>query len=68
MEQLLQKNIPLPPNFGSLDPTIQEKVIKYLNHLNTFECKAYIIGIDHLGSSFNLVKSNGYIDWLKQNT
>ena len=25
------------------------------------------IGINHLGSSFNVVKSNGYIEWTKNN-
>jgi hypothetical protein len=38
-------------------------MIEYLRQLNTIEKKAYIIGKEHLGSSFNVIKSNGYITW-----
>jgi hypothetical protein len=35
--------------------------------MNTIEKLAYTIGKQHLGSSFNVLKSNGYINWKKQN-
>lgn len=56
----------LPVNFESYDDLTKETVIKYLKHLDKIEKKAYTIGKEHLGSSFNLLKSNGYIDWKKQ--
>jgi hypothetical protein len=57
----------LPNSFEKYDICIQENIIKYLKHLDPIERQAYTIGIHHLGSSFNVVKSNGYIEWTKNN-
>ena len=47
---------------------MQEELIQqYLDQMNEQERKAYIIAKDHLGTSFNVARSNGYIAWLKQN-
>jgi hypothetical protein len=35
--------------------------------LDKIERQAYTIGKRHLGSSFNLIKSNGFIKWKKNN-
>ena len=44
-----------------------DKLIKeYISTLTEKEYKAYKIAESHLGSSFDLVKSNGYLKWLKQ--
>ena len=56
----------LPDNFENYDTLTQESVIKYLKHLDAIEKKAYTIGKEHLGSSFNVLKSNGYIDWKRK--
>ena len=64
----LQKQIvdlPLPDNFDSYDEGLKANVIEYLSQLDPIEKKAYKIAKDHLGSSFNIVKSNGYNDWLR---
>jgi hypothetical protein len=64
----LQKQIvdlPLPDTFDTWDPALKANVIEYLSQLDPIEKKAYKIAKDHLGSSFNIVKSNGYCDWLK---
>jgi len=67
MEQLnFNYKLPLPSNFNNLTDESKAKVIQYLNQLDSFEQKAYIIGLEHLGSSFNIIKSNGYIDWFKK--
>ena len=42
------------------------RVIEYLNQLSPMQQKAYNIAKQHLGTSFNVVKSNGFIDWLKE--
>lgn len=65
----LQKQIvdlPLPDNFNSYDEGLKANVIEYLSQLDQIEKKAYKIAKDHLGSSFNIVKSNGFCDWVKE--
>lgn len=56
----------LPMAFEKYDINIQESLIKYLKNLDAIERKAYTIGKEHLGSSFNVLKSNGYNDWKKK--
>jgi hypothetical protein len=55
----------LPNNFQNYGEEIQELLIKYLKHLDTIERQAYTIGKRHLGTSFNVVKSNGFLNWKK---
>ena len=57
----------LPNNFEKYEHVVQESLIKYLKHLDSIERQAYTIGKQHLGSSFNVLKSNGYVDWKKNN-
>jgi hypothetical protein len=57
--------LPLPNNFENYDIDTQSAIIEYITHLSDIEKKAYKIAYNHLGSSFNVVKSNGYNDWLK---
>lgn len=57
----------LPNSFEKYDEVIKESLIKYLKHLNPIEKQAYTIGKQHLGSSFNVLKSNGYVNWKKNN-
>ncbi len=57
----------LPNNFENYDLKTQELIVNYLKHLDTIERHAYTIGKKHLGSSFNVVKSNGFVDWKKSN-
>lgn len=61
----LKTNIELPNNFDKYSNETQKLVVEYLNGLDKFELTAYNIAKSHLGSSFNIVKSNGYSDWLK---
>jgi hypothetical protein len=58
--------IELPNNFETYDDSVKESVVKYLKQLNRIEKHAYTIGKSHLGTSFNVLKSNGYNDWLKK--
>jgi hypothetical protein len=57
----------LPNNFENYDQKTQELIVNYIKHLDIIERQAYTIGKKHLGSSFNVVKSNGFIDWKKNN-
>lgn len=38
----------------------------YLAQLSPIEQKALAIAMEHLGSSFNILKSNGYVEWMKK--
>ena len=58
--------VPLPRNFESYDSTTKEHIIAYIKHLSDIEKTAYTIALNHLGSSFNIVKSNGYVGWFKR--
>ena len=65
MNQSFISEIPLPNNFENYDSDTQSSIIEYITHLSDLEKKAYKIAHNHLGSSFNVFKSNGYNDWLK---
>jgi hypothetical protein len=43
-------------------------VQRYLESLNEKEMAAYLIAKQHLGSSFNIEKCNGFLQWIKTNT
>ncbi len=55
----------LPSNYAKYSDDTQKSIIEYITQLSTIERKACLIAKNHLGSSFNIVKSNGYNDWLK---
>lgn len=59
-------DLKLPDNFESYDIKLQTSIIEYLSQLSSIEKKAYKIAKEHLGSSFNIIKSNGYCDWIKE--
>lgn len=42
----------------------RKNICEYLNQLSNKEKQVYIIAKQHLGSSFNLLKSNGYCKWM----
>jgi hypothetical protein len=65
MNQSFISELPLPNNFENYDIDTQSSIIEYITHLSDLEKKAYKIAHNHLGSSFNVFKSNGYNDWLK---
>jgi hypothetical protein len=60
-------SLELPNNFEKYDLENQELIVKYLKQLDIIERQAYTIGKSHLGSSFNIIKSNGFIYWKKNN-
>ena len=44
----------------------QELIDQYIKQLTPIEIKAFHIAHEHLGSSFSIVKSNGFIQWKKE--
>lgn len=51
--------------FHTITKETEDEIIEYLKTLNEKELKAYKIAFDHLGSSFQLEKSNGFKTWKK---
>lgn len=58
--------IELPSNYSQYSLEEQTLVLEYLNQLNNIQKQAYKIAKEHLGSSFHIVKSNGYTEWLNK--
>jgi hypothetical protein len=50
----------------SNNQNLQQLVAEYMAQLSDIERKACAIAKDHLGSSFNIVKSNGFNDWINE--
>ena len=41
----------------------QREIFQYLSEMSENERKAYEIAINHLQTSFNIYRSNGFIQW-----
>ena len=46
---------------------VQKDIFDYIQQMNDENKKAYLIAKAHLGSSFNILKSNGYKEWKNKN-
>lgn len=57
MEQQCHKNE------GAADNT---DAAAYISQMSPFELSAYRIAKSHLGTSFNLRKSNGFLKWISK--
>ena len=58
--------LPISPKISTLSEEDQALIFIYLNNLTETEKICYKIAYQHLGSSFDILRSNGYIDWLKK--
>lgn len=58
-------DIEYPPYFEQYSKEIQHSILEYISQLTPIEKKAYVIAKDHLKTSFNILKSNGYNEWKK---
>tara|TARA_Y100000996_G_C22520629_1_gene642305 strand:+ start:1438 stop:1587 length:150 start_codon:yes stop_codon:yes gene_type:complete len=47
-------------------PYTEEQINEYINQLSEIERVAYEIAKKNLGSSFNIVKSIGFLDWINK--
>lgn len=45
----------------------QKDINNYIKSLSEIELKAYEIAKEHLGSSFDITKSIGFLNWIKKN-
>ena len=55
--------LPIPENVSTYPTEIQKEVYDYLKQLTEQEKKAYRIAYNHLGTSFHIIRSNGFKDW-----
>jgi hypothetical protein len=44
-------------------PEKQLEIFNYLSSLDDHQKKAYEIAFDHLGTSFSIMRSNGFKEW-----
>lgn len=56
-------NIPIHEDVNSYTMDKQKEIYNYLCQLDEQQKKAYVIAFNHLGSSFNIYKSNGFKSW-----
>ena len=53
-------------NLNNYSLEIRDSILKYLKQLDDKQQIAYFIAKEHLGTSFDIVKSIGYVDWKKK--
>lgn len=55
----------IPANINIYSASDQENIRAYISSFDDSERKAYLLAKDHLGSSFHILRSNGFITWQK---
>jgi hypothetical protein len=60
-------NIQIPNHVFNYTLEIQEEISHYLSNLDEQHKIAYNIALEHLGSSFDIYRSNGFKDWKQKN-
>ena len=63
-----EMGIPVPPLFDNYDDEVKANIYEYLSKLDEHNKNIYKIAHQHLETSFNIVKSNGYLKWLQNKT
>ena len=58
--------LPLPNSIFSYPQETQHDIYNYLSQMDEINQKAYIIAFNHLGTSFHITRSIGYIEWKKK--
>ena len=56
-------NLPIPATVKTYSNEKQQEIFNYLEEMDDHNRKGYIIAQNHLGTSFNIYKSNGYKEW-----
>ena len=57
---------PIPDLVLKMSHEKQLDIYSYLKSMDERSKQAYLIAKDHLGTSFNICKSNGYKEWKKK--
>jgi hypothetical protein len=65
MTDQIKLTITIPEVVKTYSQEKQDEIFKYLSTMTEQEKKAYEIAFNHLGTSFNIYRSNGFNDWKK---
>lgn len=65
-EELTKLQLPISQEILHSDEETKNKVFQYLSQLTEVERKTYIIAYSHLGTSFDILRSNGYNNWISK--
>jgi hypothetical protein len=57
----------VPENIKDYNFETQQSIFNYLIQLNPIQQKAFSIAKEHLGTSFHIMRSTGYTEWIKSN-
>ena len=58
-------NLSIPESTMLYSNDQQKEMFQYLSEMNENERTAYEIAVNHLASSFNIYRSNGFTEWKK---
>lgn len=58
-------NLPIHNSIYKQPLEVQKNIYEYLASMDNMQKTAYVIASNHLGSSFNILKSVGYLEWLQ---
>ena len=58
-------NIKIPEIIKKYPIEQQREIFEYLNEMDEHNRNAYNIAYSHLGTSFNIARSNGFKGWLE---
>jgi len=58
-------SLPIPEEVKTFSYEKQQEVFEYLSEMTIEQKKTYEIAVNHLGTSFNIHRSNGFINWKK---
>ena len=61
-------NMVLPELVQKYSIENQQLIFEYLSEMDEHHRKAYDIAYNHLGTSFNILRSNGFKQWLSNKT
>lgn len=64
-EKIKELNIKIPDVVNSYTQEKQTEIYNYLHTMNEQDKKAYHIALEHLGSSFDICRSVGFVKWEK---
>lgn len=62
-EKVNRINIPIPELVHSYTTEKQREIYNYLHTMDEQDKKAYRIAFNHLGSSFDICRSVGFLKW-----
>lgn len=59
------QQLPVSAIYHTYSDEEKDEIQLYLSQLTEIEQQAYCIAVEHLGTSYNVRKSNGFIKWQK---